>query len=78
MIDLNTNDCRIDWSKPRNSFTCEASDIGWNGGLVRLTNPRTGGSRVFAFSDLRTTSDGDIASWILTSPEGIKLEIFND
>ena len=78
MIELNTNDTRITWSKPRNTFSCEASDIGWNGQLVRLENPRTGGARVFAFSVPRHTAGGEIASWILTSPEGIKLEILND
>lgn len=78
MLNLNTNDTRISWSKPNNTFSCEASDIGWRGHLVNLTNPRTGGSRVFAFSEARVDREGDTTSWILTSPEGIKLEIFND
>jgi len=77
MTQLNTNDTRITWSKPRNTFACEASAIDWKGGLVELTNPTTGGRRVFAYSDHRSTAGGEIASWILTSPEGIKLEISN-
>ena len=75
MIELSTNDTRITWSKYRNSFSCVACDIGWKGGMVELTNPKTDGRRVFAYNDHRSTAGGETASWILTSPEGIKLEI---
>jgi hypothetical protein len=75
MIELSANDTRITWSKHRNTFSCVACDIGWKGGLVELTNPKTGGRRVFAYNDHRSTAGWETASWILTSPEGIKLEI---
>lgn len=78
MLNLNTNDPRISWSKPNNIFSCEASDIGWRGQPVRLTNPRTGGWRIFNHEETVRDREGDTTSWILASPEGIKLEILND
>lgn len=65
------------------TFYADASDLkpqfdGPTPQRVRVTNPRTGRSCVFAYPNTYRDHEGDVTSIAWSSDDGLTLRIFND
>lgn len=73
------------WDAASVKFTVEASSLAWKPGWcadwIRVTNPRTGGQRLFGYEKAEMR-DGEVLSWTYvckTDPRNpIFLCVFND
>jgi hypothetical protein len=77
------NTDQFHYHKGDKTFSQEASTLDIRPGTVydaiKLTNPKTGGFRIFSFArEISTDSGEDVGAWEYKSGEGIILVIFND
>lgn len=71
----------LTWNKAEQTFTTEASDLGWRPGYypdsVSLKSHRTGVVRTFTFARYERDRDGDVQAVVYYS-RGLILRVFND